>query len=141
MPWTGGPGDQHSDKKEGERERRKSQNFMRLCGIFEGGVEERNNGDQSRLSDNLDYRSKDTHNSMNMSNFTRGEDTQQNSKTFASLRAVWEPVPITQARNPVLKQRKLSLTNGELLLVKTVTNKRKGGDHSNGSTGKRTRPG
>ena len=139
MPWTGGPGDQESSEKEERRGRRKSQNFSKLCELFERGVGEQ----QGRLSDNFEYQSKDTYNPVGVSNFVdvRGEDTQQKETTFSSLRALWEHSSSKPARNPILRQRKLSLTNGGLLLVKTVTNKRKGGDQYTGSPGKRTRPG
>ena len=140
MPWAGGPDDQLCIGKEERRERRRSQKFMQLCNIFEGGTSGRDDG-QSGQSEGRLLQSEDTVNLSEISKIKGKENLQLKTHTFSSLRAIWEPKVDITARRQTFVQRKIKLTSDGLSLVKTLTNKRKGGNQINGSAGKRSRPG
>ena len=81
--------------------------------------------------------SEDTDINMGVSN----SKVPQHLSTFSSLRNFWEPRENSPARKPTLVQRKIVLTEHGFSLVRTPTNKRKGESNTNGSAGKRNRPG
>ena len=140
MPWAGGPDNQLCIGQEERRERRQSQKFKQLCNIFEGGTSGTDDG-QGGQPDGGVIQSEDTVNLSEISKTKGVKNLQLRTHTFSSLRDIWEPKLNNTARRQTFVQRKLKITSDGLSLVRTSTNKRKGGNQINGSAGKRSRPG